>query len=104
MQSRLAFTARFWGDSAVVCRALENHPGPAVVQEFGSFRPWTQAHAFATRLNEGLDHDHSGARQIMASSELLASDLLRTAVSPARPSCLAFARVGGKPLRVQFIL
>lgn len=91
MRSRLAFTARYWGDSAVVCRALQDHPGPAVVQEFGSFKTWTQANAFAS-LNQGLDLDSSEVRQIVTNSQLLASDLLRASFPPEPFSPLTFAR------------
>src|SRR5437667_4442 len=55
MQGRFAFTAKYWGDAAVVCRATEHRPGPSVQQEFGKFATWTQANAFATQLNECLE-------------------------------------------------
>ncbi len=53
MSGRVAFTAEFWGDSAVICRATDDQPGPAVVQEFGEFESWTQAQTFAQHLNQG---------------------------------------------------
>ncbi len=46
MQGRFAFTAKYWGAAAVVCRATEDSPGPSVQQEFGRFETWTQANAF----------------------------------------------------------
>lgn len=104
MQDRLAFTAKQWGGSAVVCRALDGRSGPAVVQEFGPFITWTQANAFACRLNEGLELDHAEARQIVTGSSLLASDFLATAAPRERVSPLAFARVASRPLRVGLIL
>jgi hypothetical protein len=71
-ENRLAFTAAYWGQQAVVCRALENRPGPAVDQEFGEFASWTEANSFATKLNEGLDLSPEDTRQII-NSALLAS-------------------------------
>lgn len=64
MPAQLAFTAGFWGRAAVVCRAVENRAGPLVDQQLGPFMSRTQAHAFATRLNEGLELAPSEARQI----------------------------------------
>jgi hypothetical protein len=77
MQDRFAFTAKPWGNAAVVCRATEDYPGPIVDQEFGIFETWTRAHSIATRLNEGLKLDPLEARQILTSSFLYTSDLLR---------------------------
>jgi hypothetical protein len=57
MQDRWAFTAKPWGNAAVVYRAMEDYPGPIVDQEFGMLGTWTQTHTFATRLNEGLELD-----------------------------------------------
>ncbi|HEY6269778.1 MAG TPA: hypothetical protein VIX11_15875 [Candidatus Acidoferrum sp.] len=96
MQERIAFTAKYWGDKAVVCRSSEDCPGPAVDQEFGEFETWTQANAFAGRLNEGLEIPPAEAEQIITSSILRTSGLLRDASSPggevgARPSGRASA-------------
>jgi hypothetical protein len=77
MQDRFAFTAKPWGNAAVVCRATEDCPGPIANREFGIFETWTQAHFFATRLNEGLELDPVEARQIITSSFLCTCDLLR---------------------------
>ena len=68
MRDRFAFTAKYWGDTAVVCRSTEDRPGPIVEQEFGEFRTWTQANAFATRLNAGLEIDPGQAGKILISS------------------------------------
>ena len=51
MDARFAFAARFWGDGAVVCRAVEDRPGPVVEQQFGEYQTWTQAQACATKLD-----------------------------------------------------
>jgi len=91
MPAQLALTAGFWGRAAVVCRAVENRAGPLVDQQFGPFMSWTQAHAFATRLNEGLELAPSEARQIAIDAMLRTSEVLR-----ARDS----AQVGGAELRV----
>jgi hypothetical protein len=81
MAARLAFTARLWGGAAVVCRAVEDRPGPIVEQEFGEFETWTQALAFATCLNEGLELDPREAQSIVASATLHTTDLLSAALS-----------------------
>ena len=104
MQERLAFTASFWGSAAVVCRAVEGRAGPVVDQEFGQFETWTQANAFATRLNEGLDLDPIEADQILTSSILRAIDPLHAAAAGERPGDALPGAVAGKPVRVQFIL
>ena len=83
MQTRLAFTAELWGDAAVVCRAIENRAGPVVDPEFGLFDSWTHANSFAARLNEGLDLDPVEARQIITSSMLATTSLLRLFLSSA---------------------
>jgi hypothetical protein len=104
MQGRFAFTARYWGDKAVVCRSSEDRAGPRVDQEFGEFETWTQANAFAARLNEGLEIPPTEAEQIITNSILCASDLLRAAASPERARVLHRGAVAGRPLRVQFVL
>jgi len=76
-QPRLAFAAAHWGDSAVVCRAEENSPGPVVEQQFGIFPTWNQANAFARKLNEGLEVTPEDARQVVTSAMLAASGVVR---------------------------
>src|SRR5215471_3000668 len=83
MNGRFAFTAQFWGDGAVVCRAVEDRPGPAVEQQFGEFRTWTQAHNFAAKLNEGLDLDPVDVRQIVTSSLLASACVVQEAFNPS---------------------
>lgn len=73
MTNRIAFTAEFWGNAAVVCLAQEDQPGPVVDQEFGFFDTWTQANAFASKLNEGLHIAPADVRQIVISAMLRAS-------------------------------
>lgn len=104
MQERLAFTASFWGQAAVVCRAVDGRPGPLVDQEFGPFETWTQANAFATRLNEGLDLDSTEAQQIVISSILRSIDPLHAAVVQECSGDSWPRRAAGKPVRMQFIL
>lgn len=84
MQDRFAFTAAYWGEAAVVCRADEDRPGPIVDRKFGQFATWTQAHSFATRLNEGLNIPPVEARQIVTSSILCTNELFRTVEIPER--------------------
>src|SRR5215471_8986409 len=81
MEHRFAFTAQFWGDGAVVCRAVEGCPGPVVEQQFGEFRSWTQAQNFAAKLNEGLDLDLLVARRIVTSSILATACVVQEALN-----------------------
>jgi hypothetical protein len=76
MQKRLAFTAKYWGEKAVVCHSSEDRAGPVVDQEFGEFETWTQAKMFAAKLNEGLETPYTDAEQIISSSILRTSELL----------------------------
>jgi len=103
MQDRFAFTAKYWGDTAVVCRSTEDRPGPIVEQEFGEFESWTQANAFATQLNAGLQIDPGEAGQIVVSSILRASELLHTADCPESVG-LQCGPVSGRSLRLQSML
>ena len=80
MECRFAFTAQYWGDAAVVCRAMEDRPGPVVEQQFGEFPTWTQAQNFATRLNDGLDLDPLKTRQIVTSSFLATAYVIQEAL------------------------
>ena len=104
IQGRFAFTAKYWGDAAVVCRATEDRRGPSVQQEFGRFETWTQANAFATRLNEGLEIDPTEADQIITSSILGANEVLRVATFPSRARDGFYWRIAGSSLRVEFML
>lgn len=82
MDGRFAFTAQFWGDrAAVVCRAREDSPGPIVEPQFGEFPSWTRAHAFASKLNEGLDLDPVQVRQIVTSSLLASACVMQEALN-----------------------
>jgi len=81
MEPRFAFAAQFWGDGAVVCRAIEGRPGPMVEQQFGEFRTWTQAQNFAGKLNEGLDLDPLAARRIVTSSILATACVVQEALN-----------------------
>ncbi len=104
MREKLAFTASFWGDSAVVCRGSGDRPGPVVNQEFGCFKTWTQASAFATGLNDGFDLDCAEVRDMITSAYLRRNSLLNS-MEAASCSC---ARGTLQPMpvspRMQFIL
>ena len=104
MQERLAFTARYWGDEAVVCRAVEDRPGPVVEQEFGEFETWTQAQHFAARLNDGLEIRPAEAEQIITSSILRSSELLRDTILPDRCGYQPHGMAARRSLRLQFML
>jgi len=81
MEPRFAFTAQYWGNGGVVCRAFEDRPGPIVEQQFGQFPTWTQANDCASRLNEGLALDPGDVRQIVTSSFLATACVLQAALS-----------------------
>jgi hypothetical protein len=104
MDEKLAFTARSWGDSAVVCRAMEDEAGPIIDQQFGEFESWTEAQAFAQRLNEGLDLSTLGARELTTDAALR-TDTLRSALNFSQCTCEYPA---GQPSvrsnRLQFVL
>src|SRR5208282_4543368 len=104
MPARLAFTARFWGDSAVVCRAVEDRPGTIVHQEFGQFDTWTQAAAFAAKLNEGLEIAPSDALQITSGSLLACADLPRAGGSSDALETRPPERVAANTAQLRFLL
>lgn len=85
MEARFAFTAQFWGDGAVVCRAVEDRPGPIVEQQFGQFPTWTQANACASKLNEGLDLHPLDVRQIVTSSFLATARVFQATLASLKP-------------------
>src|ERR1700680_292137 len=98
-QRKLAFTARIWGDGAVVCRAEEGRPGPVVDQEFGQFDTWTHANAFANELNQGLELDPAEVQQIITDSILRTDELVAAAGSVGFVGFRA-AETAGKPGRI----
>jgi len=104
MSERFAFTAKYWGHRAVVCRADEDRPGPVVVQEFGQFESWTMANVFARRLNEGLDLDPVEANRIVICSELLTSELMSAVQSAEAVSDQRSGQSTENFLRAQFAL
>jgi hypothetical protein len=104
MPERFAFTAKYWGRHAVVCRADENRPGPIVVQEFGQFESWTTANTFARRLNEGLDIDPVEAHRIVICSELLTNELMRAVPSMEAVIDQSRGQSSDQFLRAQFQL
>jgi hypothetical protein len=104
MQDRFAFTAKYWGDAAVVCRATEDRPGPVVDQEFGQFQTWTQANAFAARLNEGLEIDSIEVERIVTGSILQTGDLLRAIDFPESACGRPRVPTAGRSVRVQLML
>jgi hypothetical protein len=85
MEPRFAFTAKFWGNDAVVCRAVEDRPGPVVEQQFGQFPTWTQANSCASKLNEGLGLDPLDVRQIVTSSFLATACVLQATITSLQP-------------------
>jgi hypothetical protein len=104
MRERFAFTAKYWGRRAVICRADEDRPGPVVVQEFGQFESWTRANIFARRLNEGLDLDPVEANRIVICAELLTNELMSVVQSTEALSDQLNSQSAEKFLRAQFAL
>ncbi len=100
---KLAFTARVWGDGAVICRAEEGRPGPVIDQEFGYFETWTRANTFANELNQGLELDPAEVHEIITDSSIRTTDLLQAAAA-VMPGGRQEAEIAAKPLRIQFLL
>lgn len=80
-EARFAFTAQYWGNGAVVCRAVEDRPGPIIESQFGEFPTWTQAMDFANKLNQGLDLNPHEVRRIVTSSVLATARVLQASLS-----------------------
>ena len=104
MQNRFAFTAKHWGEKAVVCLASEDRAGPVVDQEFGEFETWTQANVFATKLNEGLETPPAEAEQIITGSILRTGELLRDAYPPDAAGEAPRLPVARRSLHIQLLL
>lgn len=104
MEDRFAFTAQCWGDGAVVCRAIEDRPGPVVEQQFGEFRSWTQAHNFASKLNEGLDLDYLQVRQIVTSSFLATACVIQEALNSKQSWVGSRAERQARETQFRFVL
>lgn len=104
MEPRLAFSAKHWDDSAVVCRAREGRAGPIVDQKFGLFETWTLAESFAQKLNEGLEIDHGEVQQIVASSRRVTDEVLDKAPSREPQDRHSSSLDVARNLQTQFIL
>jgi hypothetical protein len=104
MNGRFAFTAQFWGPGAVVCRAVEDRPGPIVEQQFGEFATWTQAHAFATSLNAGLELDAIEVRQIVTSSLLATACVVREALNSSGSWADSIVGLAARAAQLRFVL
>lgn len=104
MDARFAFTAQFWGNSAVVCRAIKDRPGPVVEQQFGEFPTWTQAQNCATKLNEGLDLDPLQVRQIVTSSLLATACVIHEALESSHTWTGSKVERDTRATQLQFIL
>lgn len=104
MEAKFAFTAQYWGDSAVVCRAVNDRAGPVVEQQFGEFKTWTQAHAFATKLNEGLDLDALEVRKIVTSSLLATACVVQEALNSTSSWTGSPVEVAARGAQLRFML
>jgi hypothetical protein len=101
--ARFVFTAQFWDDYAVVCRAVENQPGTVVAQRFGLFKTWTEANAFARKLNEGLDIDPAEVRQIVSKCLLLRDYVVHSAYESRHPWSYSPVHVHNHVARLNFL-
>lgn len=104
MERRFAFTAQLWGDGAVVCRAIEDRPGPVVEQQFGEFPTWTQANAFSAKLNQGLDLDPLEVRQIVTSSLLATACVVQEALHSDQSWNRSAVRLAAQQAHLRFVL
>jgi len=102
VEARFALTAQYWGHGAVVCRAVENSPGPVVEAQFGEFKTWTQANDFTAKLNEGLDLDPVEVRRIATSSLLATACVLQEAL---KTQCLrSDVEIASRAAQLRFVL
>jgi len=104
MEPRFAFTAQFWGNGGVVCRAVEDRPGSVVEQQFGQFPTWTQANDCACKLNEGLGLDTFDVRQIVTSSFLATAYVLQAALAANRSWINSPVRLATRAAHRSFLL
>jgi len=75
-----------------------------VDQKFVEFESWTQANTFAARLNEGLEVPPIEAEQIITSSILRTSELLREAESPVSAGVERRTSIARRSLHLLFML
>lgn len=101
---RFAFAAQFWGNAAVVVRAIEDQPDPIVEPQFGEFDTWTQASAFAAKLNEGLEIDPRTARQIITSSFLSTARVIQAALASRTSWDFFCLQADCQSTRLRFVL
>src|ERR1051325_1896115 len=101
MEPRFAFTAQFWDKGAVVCRAVEDRPGPVVEQQFGQFHTWTQANTCADKLNEGLGLAPRDVRQSVTSSFLATACVIQAAVVSLR--CCSPIKTATQEAQLRFL-
>ena len=104
MTGRLAFTAMFAADGAVVARATEGLPGLEVDRGFGIFATWTQAKEFARRLNAGLGLSTSESQHIVTDVVLAARRLVSECDSLIQESKQFRQQINGGPARLEFLL
>jgi hypothetical protein len=82
VQDQLAFTAKYWGDLAVVDHAAGGRLSPVADQEFEAFEPWAQGNAFAARRNAGRQTSPIKSRKMAIRAMLRASEVLRSGTTP----------------------
>lgn len=76
---RVAFSAEFSDAGPVVCLASEDYISPILEEKSGEFETWTEAHAFAAKLNEALHISRDEVAQIVLSAKLAKAEALRGA-------------------------
>lgn len=91
MAGQSAFAAVFSPRRAVLALAVKGLPGLAIDEQLGSFPTWTEASAFARRLNEGLGLSACEARQIVTDA-ILGADALGSPPDPPDDVTGAFLR------------
>lgn len=81
MAGSSAFAAIPSGQRAVLGLAIEGLPGLVVDPQLGTFPTWTEANAFARRLNQALGLSACESRQIVIDA-ILGADALRNPPDP----------------------
>ena len=76
---RVAFLAEFSDAGPVVCLASEECISPILEEQSGEFETWTEAHAFAAKLNEALHISREDVEQIVLSAKLAKAEASRGA-------------------------
>jgi hypothetical protein len=103
MAAQLAFTASPWPNGAILACAVVGLPGLALDEQQRNFPTWTQANAYALKLNEGLGLTPLESRILVNDVRLAAAGLIRECDSLRRQS-KQLKQLLNQDLRLGFLL